>query len=195
MTRSLLLSAVLSAIVFGSTSSVSSAQAKASCVAGKTGKPSAITAAQAWELASARARQWQADAVPFEFTTTSLGPVDVEGKSTDWSINFSSAGAKAVDMISISDGQIRCFTVSGAGGRVLTSVDQIVFDTKKLREAAEKAGGDKVGSGAKVAAGLEQGTSGAPEWILNYQNAQGREVLTVLIDAKSGKVKKVFHQK
>ena len=195
MPRLPFLSAVLSAIVFGSMTSVAVAQAKASCAAGKTGKPSAITAAQAWELASERARQWQTDAVPFEFTTSSQGPLDAEGRSTDWSINFSSQHAKAVDMISITDGQIRCFTVAGAGGRVLTSVAQILFDTKKLRETADKAGGNTVGPGAKVAAGLEQGTSGAPEWIFNYQNAQGREVLSVLIDAKSGKTKKVFHEK
>ena len=96
------------------------AQPKPSCAAGKTGKPAAITAREAWELARARARGWQADAVPFNFTTTSVAPLDADGRSTDWEINFSSEKAKAVDMISVSDGQIRGYALSGAGGRART---------------------------------------------------------------------------
>jgi hypothetical protein len=171
------------------------AQPKASCAAGKTGKPAAISAREAWDLASQRAHAWQPDATPFEFTTTSLGPLDADGKSKDWSVNFSSQHAKGVDMISISDGQIRCYALSGAGGRVLTSVGQILFDSKALYDAAQKAAGDKVGAGAKILAGLSQGTAGRPLWYLNYQNAQGREVLSVVIDAPSGKVQNVFQSK
>jgi hypothetical protein len=170
-------------------------QRKPSCAAGKTGKPAAITAREAWELASARARDWQADAIPFQFTTISSAPLDAEGKSTDWEMSFSSAKARAVDMISVSDGQISCYAMPGSGGRALKAVDQITFDSKKLYDTAQKAGGDKVGPGAKIMAGLEQETSGRPAWYLNYQNAQGREVLSVVIDAQTGKVQNVFHTK
>ena len=37
------------------------------------GRVEAITAKEAWDLASARAHAWQADAVPFDLTTTSSG--------------------------------------------------------------------------------------------------------------------------
>jgi hypothetical protein len=170
-------------------------QPKPSCAAGKTGKPAAITAREAWDLATVRAHAWQADAVPFQFTTTSGAPLDAEGRSTDWEISFSSGKAKAVDMISVSDGQIRCYALPGAGGRALKAVDHITFDSKKLYERAQKAGGDKVGPGSKIMAGLEQETSGRPAWYLNYQDAQGREVLSVVIDAQTGKVQNVFHSK
>jgi len=135
-------------------------QRKLSCTAGKTGKASALTAREAWELASARAREWQADAIPFQFTTISVAPLDAEGRSTEWEISFSSGKAKAVDMISVSDDQIRCYAMPGSGGRALKAVDQITFDSKKLYETAQKAGGDKLGPGAKIMAGLEQETSG-----------------------------------
>jgi hypothetical protein len=171
--------------------SVLVAQPKPSCTAGKTGKPSAVTAAEAWDLASKRAHAWQADAVPFEFTTLSTGPLDANGKAKEWSANFSSASAKAVDMISISDGQIRCYSISGEGGRVLKLVDQITFDSKKLYDEAQKAGGDKLAPGTTVMAGLEQGTSGRPQWILNYEKG-GKEVLSVHFDAATGKVTNVF---
>jgi hypothetical protein len=74
-------------------------------------------------------------------------------------------------------------------------VEKITFDSKKLYDAAQKAGGDKVGAGAKIMAGLEQGTGGRPLWYLNYQNAQGREVLSVVLDAQTGTVVNVFHSK
>jgi hypothetical protein len=169
-------------------------QPKPSCAAGKTGKPPAITAKEAWDLASPRAKAWQADAIPFDFTTVSTAPLDAEGKSTEWDINFSSEKGKAVDMITISDGQIRCYAVSGAGGRALKSVDQITFDSKTLYDAAQKAGGDKI-AGARVMVGLDQGTDGRPVWHFNYANAQGKEVLSVEIDARTGKVSNVFHSK
>ena len=109
------------------------AQAKATCAAGKTGKPAAITAREAWDLASQRAHAWQADDVPFDLATTSTGPLDAVGKSTDWDARFSSPGAKAVDMISISDGSIRCFAVAGEGGQVIHFDEKIrnVFHTGK----------------------------------------------------------------
>src|SRR5215471_3601021 len=136
------------------------AQIKPACTAGKTGKPAALTAREAWDLARDRARAWQADAVPFEVTTTSLGPLDAQGRSTDWSLKFSSEKAKAVDMISVTSGQITCYAVGGAGGRVIEKVDQATFDSKAVYDEAQKAGGSSVGPGAKIMAGLSQNRPG-----------------------------------
>lgn len=170
------------------------AQPKPSCPAGKTGKPAAITAKEAWDLASPRAHAWQADAVPFDLTTTSTGPLDAAGRSTDWDVKFSSPSAKAVDMISISDGQIRCFAIAGEGGQKIHFDDRIILDTKRLYDVAQKAGGDKI-PGAKVMAGLvpERRQDGSESWYLNYEDAAGKEVLSVVIDARTGAVKNVFH--
>lgn len=170
------------------------AQPKPSCTAGKTGKPAAITAKEAWDLASARAHAWQADAVPFDLTTISTGPLDSQGRSTDWDVKFSSPSAKAVDMISISDGSIRCFAIAGEGGQKIHFDDRIILDTKRLYDLAQKAGGDKI-PGAKVMAGLvpERRQDASESWYLNYEDAAGKEVLSVVIDARTGAVKNVFH--
>jgi len=168
------------------------AQMQATCTAGKTGKGASITAKEAWDLASARARSWKPDAVPFDLTTTSLGPLDAEGRSKDWNIKFSSASAKAVDPISITNGQISCYAMTGPGGRVIEWNDKIVLDSKKLYETAQKAGGDKL-AGQKIMAGLVQNKSGGLSlWYLNYAGADGKQTLSVVIDAKTGKVKNVF---
>ena len=186
---------LLAALAFLALTADASAQAKATCAAGKTGRPAAITAKEAWDLASPRAHAWQADATPFDLTTISTGPLDAAGKSTDGDVKFSSPSAKAVDMISISDGQIRCFAIAGEGGQVIHFDDKIILDTKKLYDPAQKAGGSEVGPNAKVMAGLvpERRKDGAESWYLNYQNADGKEVLSVVIDARTGAVKNVFH--
>lgn len=167
------------------------AQMQAACTAGKTGKAASITAREAWDLASARAKAWKPDAIPFDMTTTSEGPLDAEGRSKDWYIKFSSPGAKAVNLISITNGQIQCYAMSGAGGRVIEWDDKIVLDSKKLYETAQKAGGDKL-KGQKISAGLSQNRPGLSLWYLNYAGADGKQTLSVVINAKTGEVKNVF---
>ena len=168
------------------------AQMQAACKAGKTGKAASITAREAWDLASARARAWKPDAVPFELTTTSEGPLDAEGRSKDWNIKFSSPGAKAVDLINITNGQIQCYAMNGEGGRVIEWDDKIVLDSKKLYETAQKAGGDKL-AGQKIMAGLVQNKPGGLSlWYLNYEGADGKQTLSVVINAKTGEVTNVF---
>ena len=169
-----------------------SAQMQTACTAGKTGKGASITAKEAWDLANARAKAWKPDAVPFELTTTSEGPLDAEGRSKDWYIKFSSPGAKAVDLISITNGQIQCYAMAGAGGRVIEWDDNIVLDSKKLYESAQKAGGDKL-PGQKIMAGLSQNRPGGLTlWYLNYEGPDGKQTLSVVINAKTGEVKNVF---
>jgi hypothetical protein len=169
------------------------AQMQAACTAGKTGKGASITAKEAWDLANARAKAWKPDAVSFEMTTTSLGPLDAEGRSKDWNIKFSSPGAKAVNLISITNGQISCYAHDGAGGRVIEWDDTIVLDSKKLYETAQKAGGDKLAPGSKITAGLNQNRPGGLTlWYLNYEGPDGKQTLSVVINAKTGEVKNVF---
>ena len=168
------------------------AQMQAACTAGKTGKAPSITAKEAWDLANARAKAWKPDAIPFEMTTTSLGPLDAEGRSKDWNIKFSSPGAKAVDLISITNGQITCYAMAGAGGRVIEWDDKIVLDSKKLYDTAQKAGGDKL-TGQTVTAGLNQNRPGGLTlWYRNYEGPDGKQTLSVVINAKTGEVKNVF---
>ena len=119
-------------------------------------------------------------------------PLDAEGKSKDWYIKFSSPGAKAVDLISITNGQIQCYAMAGAGGRVIEWDDKIVLDSKKLYESAQKAGGDKL-------AGQEDHGRPQPEQarrphplVLNYEGPDGKQTLSVVINARTGEVKNVF---
>lgn len=183
---------VLALVLLASVAANAVAQMQAACTAGKTGKGASITAKEAWDLASARAKAWKPDATPFELTTTSLGPLDAEGRSKDWNIKFSSPAGKAVNLISITDGQISCYAHDGGGGRVIEWDDKIVLDSKKLYDTAQRAGGDKL-TGQKITAGLVQNRPGGLSlWYLNYSGSDGKQTLSVVINAKTGEVKNVF---
>ena len=97
-----------------------------------------------------------------------------------------------MNLISITNGQIQCYAHDGAGGRAIEWDDKIVLDSKKLYETAQKAGGDKL-TGQKITAGLVQNRPGGLSlWYLNYSGADGKQTLSVVINAKTGEVKNVF---
>lgn len=170
-----------------------SAQAQEGCKPAKTGKPAAIDAKDAWDLASSRALQWQPDARVFELGTLTTGPLDISGKALEWNIKFSSQNAQSVNLISISKGSISCWSMPGAGGRLIDFDDKIVLDSKMLYDLAQKSGGEKLtAQGYKVSATLNQNPSAGPLWYINYEDADYKQGLSVVINAKSGKVENVF---
>lgn len=169
-----------------------SALPEEACKAGKTGKPAAVTGKEAWDLASAAALKWQPDARVFEIGTLTTGPIDSQGKATEWSIKFSSANAKAVNPISISQGTIRCWAMPGDGGRLIDFDDSIILDTKRLYDLAQKSGGEKyTAQKYSVSATLNQNPIGGPLWYFNYEDAKYKQGLSVIINAKTGKVNMV----
>ena len=89
------------------------------------------------------------------------------------------------------NGQIQCYARNGAGGRVIEWDDTIVLDSKKLYETAQKAGGDKL-AGQTITTGLNQNRPGLTFWYLNYEGADGKQTLSVVINAKTGEVNNVF---
>jgi len=170
-----------------------SVEAQEACKPEKTGKAVAIDAKDAWDLASSRALQWQPDAKVFDLGTLTTGPLDASGKATEWNVKFSSQSAQAVNLISISKGNISCWSMPGAGGRVIDFDDKIVLDTKMLFDLAQKSGGEKfTAKGYKVSATLTQNPSAGALWYINYEDADHKQGLSVVIDAKSGKVENVF---
>ncbi len=97
-----------------------------------------------------------------------------------------------MDLINITNGHIQCYAMDGEGGRVIEWDDKIVLDSKKLYETAQKAGGDKL-AGQKIMAGLNQNKPGGLSlWYLNYEGADGKQTLSVVINAKTGEVTNVF---
>lgn len=150
----------------------------------------ALTGQEAADLALAEAQKWQADAVLSEIATSGLGPLDAEGKSTDWILKFWSPSSKGLNTLMFTNGT---FTSSPTNLPVpkTTVLDEVILDTKRLYDIGEKAGASKFTTegyrpmAAVVPYPLDETRL---TWYLNYAGGDFRVVYTVIIDAKSGEV-------
>ena len=161
-------------------------------------KPARIDASlngkDAYAFAKAEALKMAADSVTTKFTTLLDHPLDMQGKSTQWDLQFFSASAKKVLMISLEKGAMTCFgTARESGGRPIAITDSTLLDTKVLLDAAQAAGGSKLDpKTVTVSAGLVQNPRDGALWYLTYETiTPKKEVLQVILDS-TGKVSKTF---
>ena len=155
-----------------------------------------VTSKVAYDLAVALASKWQADAKLCNFTTIATGPVDAEGRSSEWSLHFSSKKATKVLMVTVSKGTASTFEISGEGGRVIQLTAKTNLDSKQLLMKADAAGGAAHRKkGAVVTMGLVQSpVSGVgPLWHISYaakgpDGMPGKELFHVAIEGNSGKL-------
>jgi hypothetical protein len=156
-----------------------------------------VSAKAAYDMAYALAAKWQPDAKLCNFTTLATGPVDAEGRSSEWSLHFSSKKANKVLMVAVSQGVATSFEISGEGGRVIELTPNTNIDSKQLLARANAAGGaEYVKNGAVVTMGLVQNPlpGVGPLWHIGYAKKEadgmpGRELFHVAIEGNSGKLK------
>jgi hypothetical protein len=148
-----------------------------------------VDAQAAYNLAKAAASKWQPDAELFDFATLSTAPLDSEGRSAEWSANWSSKKAGRVNFMSVKNGVLSTFQVATAGGRVIVLSPKSMLDTKQLLAMADaKGGAAHRAKGATVSAGLvENRVVGGPLWHFSYTGKDGKEVFHVGIEANGGK--------
>jgi hypothetical protein len=173
---------------------VQTAAASAQCVTKPAKIDASLNGKDAYALAKAEALKIGADSVPTKFTTLLDNPLDMQGKSTKWDLQFFSASAKKVLMITLEKGAMTCFTTAReSGGQPIAITDQTMLDTKLLLDAAQAAGGSKHDpKTVTISAGLVQNRRDGTLWYLSYQTiADKKEVLQVILDS-TGKVSKTF---
>ncbi len=155
-----------------------------------------VTAKAAYDMAVAMAMKWQPDAKLCNFTTIATGPVDVDGRSSEWSIHFSSKKAGKVLMVTVSKGAASKFEVPGPGGRIIEVTAKTNFDSKQLIAKADAAGGAAHRKkGALVSLGLVQSPVAGvgPLWHISYaakgpDGMPGKELFHVAIEGNTGKL-------
>ncbi len=150
----------------------------------------ALTGQEVADLALAEAQKWQADAVLSEISTSGLGPLDVEGKSTDWILKFWSPSNKGLNTLMFSNGTLSSSPTNLPTPKT-TVLEGVILDTKQLYEIGEKAGASQYTSqGYRPMAAITPYPLDETKltWYLNYAGGDFRVVYTVVIDAKSGEV-------
>jgi len=163
--------------------------AAAQCLTRPAAVAPKLNGTAAYGLAQTEAAKWKPDHVLIRMMTTMAGPLDAQGRSSQWTIQFFSPSAKQLDIVSFGAGKMTCSTVDApTGGDPVTVTAETIFDTARLYALAQQAGGS-AHDATKVAVMAGLSANGAEStWSIDYTSPQGRPMLTVTIDSTSGKV-------
>lgn len=152
------------------------------------------TLSEMYAMADKYAKAWKKDAVPTRIGNTSLGPLQPNGSSAAWNLQFYSDSAKASVAVNTFRGSLTCWADKGSAGRIPDLKPDFFRDGSKLYALAKQNGDALLGQGYVV---MIQ-TAAAPSdrhatWYINYskENAKNPGV-TVIVDANTGAVEKVL---
>lgn len=153
----------------------------------------ALTAQEAYEMGLKEAQAWQPDAVLIEMGVGLLGPMDAEGRSTNWTLSFWAPGANELNSMMFFNGTLNGTPLPNTGfPKPVPAIDQVIMDTKRLYDIAAGAGGSAyTAQGSNLMPGLTVYPldETVPTWYFNYFNPNDNTVqYTVIIDARSGEV-------
>lgn len=149
-----------------------------------------VLARQVYDALLPIARKWQDDAELVDLGTLRTG-LDANGKSTSWNAKFYSRSAQKVNVMSITDGVLTPMPMQSNELEGVPVTDSTILDTAKLNQIAEAAGATAYTSrGMRPDVTLiENSSAGGAAWYFNYSDpATQKNVLTIIIDANSGKV-------
>jgi hypothetical protein len=154
----------------------------------------ALTGQEAYDLALAEALAWQADAALTSMGTTTLGPLDAEGKSESWTFTFWSPSAGEMLTLPFINGVLNTppAVQMPADPGTIPAMDAVILEMKSIYDtAATAAGSQYLSEEYYVIAGLTPYPldESIPTWYIHYHDAQNNTVsFTVIIDARSGEV-------
>jgi hypothetical protein len=157
-------------------------------------KNPALTLSEIYSIADGHAKAWQKDAVPAQIANTSLGPLQPNGSSVAWNLQFYSAQAKAHMAVTTFRGSLSCSAEAGSFGRIPDLKLDFFRDGAKLYSLAQQHGGALLKQGYFVMIA----TAAAPSdrhatWYVNFSNAQSKSGgLSVIVNANTGAVEKVL---
>lgn len=157
-------------------------------------KNPALTLAEIYALAEGHAKKWNADAVPVEITTTSLGLLQPNGSSAGWHLMFYSESAQSHVAIDTFRGTLNCFADAGSAGRIPDLKPDFFRDGAKLYAIAKQHGEALMADGY----GVMMGTAAAPgsrhaTWNINYYKEGAKDGgILVLVDANTGAFEKAI---
>lgn len=157
-------------------------------------KNAAPTLSEIYTMADGYAKAWQKDAVSAQIANTSLGPLQPNGSSSAWNLQFYSAQTKSHLSISTFRGSLTCSAEAGSAGRIPDLKPDFFRDGAKLYALAQQHGSALLKQGYFVMVA----TSAAPSdrhatWYINFSNAQSKSGgLSVIVNGNTGTVEKVI---
>lgn len=183
-----LLAALAAAIAF-----TAPAQAEEACKMTQLAKP-ALSLADMYKLAEARAKAWKPDAVLSSMGNTTLGLLKPDGTAASWHLIFQSESAKGWVSIDTANGFLVCSANPGSGGRIPDLKPDFFRDGAALYAIAKQHGEALLAQGY----GVMIGTAAAPNtrhgtWNINYHKDGAKDGgVLVIVDANTGKLEQVL---
>jgi hypothetical protein len=157
-------------------------------------KETKVTLADVYARAEAKAKAWKTDAVLARVTTTSMGPLDEQGRSEAWNVTFFAPSTSENVSISTFGGMLTCYASKGEAGRLPDIKAGFFRDGAKLYAIAKQHGAELLASGHSV----EIQTAAAPSdrhatWYINFSKADGKSGgLMIVVNANTGEFEKVI---
>ena len=156
-------------------------------------KKPAVTLSEMYAMAEKAAKAWKPDAAPARIGNTSLGPLQPDGSSDAWNLQFYSKGSTAHVAISTFRGSMTCWADAGEVGRIPDLKPGFMRDGAKLYALAKQHGAPFLAQGYTV---MVQ-TAAAPDsrhatWYINYSKENKDAPLSVIVNANTGAVEKVL---
>jgi hypothetical protein len=155
--------------------------------------PTMVSGQDAYALAKAAATKSNADSALLRMLTTMAGPLDAQGRSSEWMLEFFSPAGKKLTMVYLNSGVMTCSVTAVDGpffGQPIGETPETIFDTARLIAIAGETGGSALDPASVIiTAAFMRSNADAPAiWSISYVTPQGRPVFQVSIDSRSGAV-------
>jgi hypothetical protein len=151
-----------------------------------------VTLSEIYAMAEKAARAWKPDAAPVRLGNTSLGPLQPDGSSEAWNMQFYSKASNAHVAISTFRGSMTCWADAGEAGRIPDLKPDFLRDGAKLYALAKQHGAPFLAQGYTVSVQ----TAARPAdrhatWYINYSKANKDAPLSVIVNANTGALETV----
>ena len=154
----------------------------------------ALSLAEMYKQAEARAKAWKPDAKLSSMSNTTLGLLKPEGTAASWHVIFESEAGKSWVSIDTANGFLVCSANPGRAGRMPDVKADFFRDGAALYAIAKQHGAALLAQGY----GVMIGTAAAPNtrhatWNINYHKEGAKDGgVLVVVDANTGKVEQVL---
>ena len=154
----------------------------------------ALSLAQMYKEAEARAKAWKPDAKLSSMSNTTLGLLKPDGTAASWHVVFESEAGKSWVTIDTANGFLVCSANPGRAGRMPDVKPDFFRDGAALYAIAQQHGAALLAQGY----GVMVGTAAAPNtrhatWNINFHKEGAKDGgLLVVVDANTGKVEQVL---
>jgi hypothetical protein len=199
LSRAATLAAISAASILALLPAPARAQASGeACRSSRISPEKAVDFATAYEAALPRAKEWRGDAV-FTRASHTFRPLDDEGRTRRWTLEFYSEGARETAAMKVEEGVLSCqWSVTSRSVEPPPLSPGFVKDVKRvLAEGAAHGGAELLAKGWKPEVELKIGslrrifrfTLWDPiryYWFVSYLHPTDRKVLLVTLDANDG---------